>query len=216
MTTDHNQWHRGYQIGLRCSRDDVRGTVPATPIAGVMVAILISAQRNPSSAVQVGVQMSISLLPTLRQIAALRTSAVCIDRLRKHMKRMSPVAQILTMPTLTMTGAFRFYCRPALVPLVVEEIALAASMQGVALKNVRLTAFQCPADKIDPSLTPKHDYGRGTGHEKAKSPVIESRLGEMMLTHFGIGGPITLQMSLAVVDALEKGPVSVSIDLNRV
>jgi predicted Rossmann fold flavoprotein len=38
-------------------------------------------------------------------------------------------------------------------------------------------------------------------------------MGEMMFTHFGIGGPVTLLMSLAVVDALEKGPVSVSIDL---
>jgi predicted Rossmann fold flavoprotein len=38
-------------------------------------------------------------------------------------------------------------------------------------------------------------------------------MGEMMMTHFGIGGPITLQMSLAVVDALERGPVSVAIDL---
>jgi predicted Rossmann fold flavoprotein len=35
----------------------------------------------------------------------------------------------------------------------------------------------------------------------------------MMMTHFGIGGPVTLQMSLAIVDALAKGPVSVSIDL---
>ena len=105
--------------------------------------------------------------------------------------------------------------RPALVPLVVNdsEIELAASMQGVSLKNVRLTAFQCTADKIDPSSTPGHDYGRGTGYERPKPPVIESRLGEMMMTHFGIGGPITLQMSLAIVDALGKGPVSVSIDL---
>jgi predicted Rossmann fold flavoprotein len=38
-------------------------------------------------------------------------------------------------------------------------------------------------------------------------------MGEMMMTHFGIGGPIVLQMSLAIVDALEHGPVSVSIDL---
>jgi predicted Rossmann fold flavoprotein len=38
-------------------------------------------------------------------------------------------------------------------------------------------------------------------------------MGEMMMTHFGIGGPVTLQMSLAIVDALEHGPVSVSIDL---
>ncbi|MBN1367679.1 MAG: NAD(P)/FAD-dependent oxidoreductase [Dehalococcoidales bacterium] len=103
--------------------------------------------------------------------------------------------------------------RPALVPLIVKEVEFAKSMQGVSLKNIRLTAFSCPADKIDASLTPKHDYGRGTGYEKAKLPVIESRLGEMMFTHFGIGGPVTLQMSLAVVDALAKGPVSVSIDL---
>jgi len=43
--------------------------------------------------------------------------------------------------------------------------------------------------------------------------VIESRMGDMMFTHFGIGGPITLQMSLAAVDALDNGPVSVAIDL---
>jgi hypothetical protein len=38
-------------------------------------------------------------------------------------------------------------------------------------------------------------------------------MGEMMMTHFGIGGPTTLLMSLSIVDALEHGPVSVSIDL---
>ncbi|MDD5082996.1 MAG: NAD(P)/FAD-dependent oxidoreductase [Dehalococcoidales bacterium] len=102
--------------------------------------------------------------------------------------------------------------RPALVPLVVREIERARSMQGVSLRNVRLTACQCPADDIDISLIPARDVGRGfpgTPH----LPIIESRLGEMMMTHFGIGGPITLRMSLAIVDALERGPVSVSIDL---
>lgn len=103
--------------------------------------------------------------------------------------------------------------RPALVPLVVKEIPLAKSMQGVSLRNVRLTAFQCRADEIDPSLSPDRDTGRGMENKRPRSPVIESRMGEMMITHFGIGGPVTLLMSLAVVDALEKGPVSVSIDL---
>ena len=103
--------------------------------------------------------------------------------------------------------------RPALVPLAVHEVQLARSMQGVSLRNVRLTAYQCRADEIDSSLTPTSDIGRGTGRERPPWPIIESRRGEMMLTHFGIGGPITLQMSLAIVDALEKGPVSVSIDL---
>lgn len=102
--------------------------------------------------------------------------------------------------------------RPALVPLVVEEVDLAASMQGVSLKNVRLTSYRCKADQIDPYQTPVHDVGRGTGYERARLPIIESRLGEMMMTHFGIGGPVTLQMSLAIVDSLSKGPVSVSID----
>ena len=103
--------------------------------------------------------------------------------------------------------------RPALVPLVVHEVKRAKSMQGVSLKNVRLTAWHGPAEAIDPARTPSADVGRGVGRRKPHPPVIESRMGEMMMTHFGIGGPTTLQMSLAVVDALTQGPVSVSIDL---
>ena len=103
--------------------------------------------------------------------------------------------------------------RPALVPLVVHEVQRARSMQGVSLRNVRLTAYQCPADNIDPSLAPTYDCGRGIVGKRPPPPIIESRMGEMMMTHFGIGGPITLLMSLAIVDALERGPVSVSIDL---
>ena len=103
--------------------------------------------------------------------------------------------------------------RPSLVPLVVDEIELAKSMQGVSLRNVRLTAYQCTADEIDISKTPIKDTGRGIPGRRPQPPVIESRMGDMMLTHFGIGGPITLQMSLAIVDALEHRPVSVAIDL---
>jgi predicted flavoprotein YhiN len=103
--------------------------------------------------------------------------------------------------------------RPALVPLVVEEVERAKAMQGVSLRNVRLTAFRGPAESIDPALAPARDLGRGLETKRRRSPVIESRMGEMLFTHFGIGGPITLLMSLAVVDALAEGPVSVSIDL---
>ena len=103
--------------------------------------------------------------------------------------------------------------RPALVPLVVHEFERAESMQGVSLRNVRLTAYHCPADEINRSLTPTSDWGRGISGKQPPWPIIESRRGEMMITHFGIGGPVTLLMSLAIVDALENGPVSVSIDL---
>ena len=103
--------------------------------------------------------------------------------------------------------------RPALVPLVVFETERAKSMQGVSLRNVRLSSYQCTADEINPSLAPARDSGRGIMGKHPRVPIIESRMGEMMMTHFGIGGPITLQMSLAIVDALEHGPVSISIDL---
>jgi len=103
--------------------------------------------------------------------------------------------------------------RPALVPLIVKEIELAKLMQGVSLRNVRLTAFRCRPGEIDPAAVPAHDIGRGLDRKKARGPVIESRFGEMMITHFGIGGPVTLLISLAVVEAREQGPVSVAIDL---
>jgi predicted flavoprotein YhiN len=103
--------------------------------------------------------------------------------------------------------------RPSLVPLVVHEIEHAKSMQGVSLHNVRLTSYQCPADEITLLMTPARDTGRGIMGKRPRFPVIESRTGDMIITHFGLGGPIILQMSLAIVDALEHGPVSVSIDL---
>jgi predicted flavoprotein YhiN len=103
--------------------------------------------------------------------------------------------------------------RPCLVPLVVQEVKRAQSMQDITLRNVRLTAYQCHAEEINSLRKPTSDCGRGTGREQPRKPIIESRMGEMTITHFGIGGPVTMQMSLAIVDALQKGPVSVSIDL---
>ncbi|MBU2261026.1 MAG: aminoacetone oxidase family FAD-binding enzyme, partial [Proteobacteria bacterium] len=50
--------------------------------------------------------------------------------------------------------------RPALVPLVVSEVGLAKAMQGVSLRNVRLTAFRGPAEAIYPALNPAKDVGR--------------------------------------------------------
>jgi predicted flavoprotein YhiN len=102
--------------------------------------------------------------------------------------------------------------KPALVPLIVHEQKLAQSMQGVSLRNVRATAFQGKAAAVDSALTPDCSYGRGE-KKSPRPPVIESRFGEMIFTHFGLGGPIILLMSLSVVEALEKDPVSILIDL---
>jgi hypothetical protein len=102
--------------------------------------------------------------------------------------------------------------KPALVPLIVRERQLAQSMQGVSLRNVRVTAFQGEAASIDSELTPDCVYGRGE-KKRPRPPIIESRFGEMLFTHFGLGGPIILLMSLSVVEALDKCPVSMLIDL---
>jgi hypothetical protein len=103
--------------------------------------------------------------------------------------------------------------RPGLVPLVVTDIKKAKQMQGASLRNVRVTAFRCPAEKIDFSLVPGVDVGRGIDGKRPRPPVIESRTGDAIVTHFGLSGPVILEMSFAIVDALEKGPVSVFIDL---
>lgn len=102
--------------------------------------------------------------------------------------------------------------KPALVPLIVEEIDLAKSMEGLSLRNVRATAFRGRAQEIDAKLTPQVNYGRGE-KKTPRAPVIESRFGEVLLTHFGLAGPVILLMSLAVVEALADGPVSILIDL---
>ena len=103
--------------------------------------------------------------------------------------------------------------RAALVPLIVFETETVKKMQGASLSGVRLTAFNCKGEDIPQPLPPLRDTGRGISGKSPRPPVIESRTGDVMLTHFGISGPVALQMSLVVVDALERGPVSLCIDL---
>ena len=76
---------------------------------------------------------------------------------------------------------------PALVPLKIKE-SWVKSLQGLSLKNVELTAWQ----------------------NKKK---IASRFGEMLFTHFGVSGPIVLDMSKDVILARENGAVELSLNL---
>lgn len=103
--------------------------------------------------------------------------------------------------------------RPALVPLVATQFEPGTPISSASLREVTLTAFQCTADKIDPSLIPEMNVGRGIPGKRPIPPVIESRTGDAIITHFGLSGPIVLEMSLSIVDSLPNGPVSVSFDL---
>lgn len=102
--------------------------------------------------------------------------------------------------------------RPALVPLELWEKEHAVAMQGVSLHDIQLTSFSCAAADIRQGSS-HAQYGRGILGKRPGKLVIESRRGDLMFTHYGIGGPVTLRESLAIVDALKNGPVSVSIDL---
>lgn len=77
--------------------------------------------------------------------------------------------------------------RPALVPLKIKE-NLPKMAQGLSLKNVELTVFQ-------------------------NNKKQDSRFGEMLFTHFGISGPIVLDLSGKVGELLEKGEVKLVLDL---
>lgn len=77
---------------------------------------------------------------------------------------------------------------PSLCPVVTEEKE-PAEMMGLSLKNCTLSLYE-------------------QGREK---PVF-SELGEMLFTHFGLSGPLTLSSS-AHMDKIEKGKYVISIDL---
>ncbi|MHB8086486.1 MAG: BaiN/RdsA family NAD(P)/FAD-dependent oxidoreductase [Dehalococcoidia bacterium] len=102
--------------------------------------------------------------------------------------------------------------RPALVPLVTEG-PRARDLQGISLKGIRITSFACRSEAIDPSLVPAKDCGRGIAGRKVRRPLIESRTGDIIFTHYGLSGPAVLLMSLVVVDALDQGSAAITIDL---
>lgn len=76
---------------------------------------------------------------------------------------------------------------PSLVPIV-EDGRLCSSMQGLSLKNVKLSII----DK--------------------NGKVIFNDFGEMMFTHFGLTGPLVLSASAHMRD-IEKGKYTAEIDL---
>lgn len=76
---------------------------------------------------------------------------------------------------------------PALVPIKTKEV-WAGEMQGLSLKNVEISLIQ-------------------------NGKVQDSRFGEMLFTHFGLSGPIVLDISKKAGELMAKGEVLVSIDL---
>ncbi len=78
-------------------------------------------------------------------------------------------------------------CRPALVPMEIEE-EWCRALQGLSLKNVTLT-MRCGTKEIYEGF------------------------GEMLFTHFGISGPLVLSASIFYGLCKERSRVTVSVDL---
>ncbi|MCQ9208173.1 MAG: NAD(P)/FAD-dependent oxidoreductase [Omnitrophica bacterium] len=77
--------------------------------------------------------------------------------------------------------------KPALSPILIKE-RFTRDWQGIGLKNVHLTLF-------------------------AGGKKIDERFGEMLFTHFGLSGPIILDISASAYDALQlKNEVTITIN----
>lgn len=103
--------------------------------------------------------------------------------------------------------------KPALVPLIVREQEQISQLQGISLKKVRITSYTCEVKDITSHPIPTTDFGRGIAGKSPRAPLIESRTGDIVFAHYGISGPAVLLMSLAIARALERTPVSMSIDI---
>jgi predicted Rossmann fold flavoprotein len=76
---------------------------------------------------------------------------------------------------------------PALVPVKIKEDWV-KQLSGVSFANAKLTVFQ-------------------DGKKQ------ESRAGKMLLTHFGISGPLVLNMSKGIAELFKYAPVNLELDL---
>jgi hypothetical protein len=77
---------------------------------------------------------------------------------------------------------------PSLVPMIVEDVDTAKSLQGLSLKNIKISI---------------------TSNKKE----IYSDFGELLFTHFGVTGPVILSASSYCIPYMNQNDLLLSIDL---
>ena len=108
--------------------------------------------------------------------------------------------------------------RPSLVPLCTKE-ETARMLQGLSLKNVRVSIYTSGEPKSAPLLDSDKNHGNGKKitrpHTDGDGPkkLIFQDFGEMLFTHFGVSGPLILSASSIVNDYLDGRELSLFIDL---
>ncbi len=94
--------------------------------------------------------------------------------------------------------------RPALVPLISDE-AWVRDLKGITLPDVKLQV-------VDPSVTgssPSEGKRRRNGLPPG---VLIERRGSMLFTHFGLSGPVVLDISRAVTGTIEPRKLLIVAD----
>lgn len=86
-----------------------------------------------------------------------------------------------------MTGHNVTPTEPSICPVEAKE-AFCRELQGLSLRNVSLSVWQ-------------------------KGKKVDERFGEMLFTHFGISGPIVMDLSRTIAGLLKKGPVTLFLDM---
>jgi predicted Rossmann fold flavoprotein len=94
--------------------------------------------------------------------------------------------------------------RPALVPLVSDE-AWIHELSGVTIPDVALQVF-------DPTIATAKSKGGRRGRGGLPPGVLVERRGSLLFTHFGLSGPVALDVSRAVTGAEDPRSLRVIAD----
>lgn len=108
------------------------------------------------------------------------------------------------------TGHAVTECLPSLVPVNAKE-GWVKELQGLSLRNVKISIFAQPEDKDDVSSREGAPAGAKKKHSRKK--LLYEGFGEMLFTHFGVSGPLVLTASSYVGARLRKQSLRMVIDL---
>lgn len=205
-----------HSYGLETRVEDENRVFPVTDQARSVLDVLLRFMQEGAVAIRTGVSVeNLEAAPQAggqRTIAAARTSAGRIEA-----NRFVVATGGTSHPETGSTGDGYRWLRElghavreseaSLVPILVREKTVTA-LQGLALADVRLTAVYRPTRPQD---------GVGSGES---GPRLTER-GKLLFTHFGLSGPLVLNMS-SEISNLERrgrslhGPGNVAIELDLV
>jgi len=102
--------------------------------------------------------------------------------------------------------------RPALVPLLADPPWI-ANLKGVTIPDVALRVIdeRVSVDALDEASRGIND-SKSTAKTKAKVRMLDSRRGSFLFTHFGLSGPVVLDISRVFTEHIEPARLALECD----